>query len=76
LPTAAVEVVVTENALGWLLLGLTELKLFWSLSAVNAVFSSETTNETAEYPEMRASFFEILALIAFCCGTFSALTKL
>ena len=47
LPLVAVALVVIENAFGWLLLAVNELKLFWSLSAVNELLSSFETNEMA-----------------------------
>ena len=57
------------------LLALNVLKLLWSLSAVIAVLTCDNTNDIAEYPEIRASFLVILALIAFFCGAPSASTK-
>jgi len=51
------------------------LKLSRSLTAVNAVLNSVIMNMTADKPLILFSFFEILALIAFSCGTFSAFTK-
>ena len=46
-PLVAVALVVTEKALDWLLVAAKELKLFWSLSAVKALFNSDATNEMA-----------------------------
>ena len=67
---------MTFSALVLVLVALTVLKLLRSFKADSLVLSSDIMNITADQPLTLLSFLVILALMAFCFGMPSALTRL